>query len=141
MGKDIYIKKSLIDNVSISELDFDLQDEFGFNYDDDDSQFREIMSDAGRADTYPVKIDVLMRILQDMKDQGATHVELDYHCDHIGYDISAFHISHATAEEIAEVNQRERLHREKMQKRAELLRQLDELEREGKPAEDEDLPF
>ena len=141
MGKDIYIKKRLIDNVSIGELDFDLQDEFGFNYDDDDSQFREIMSDEGHTDTYPVKIDVLMRILQDMKDQGATHVELDYLCDHIGYDMSAFHIAHATAEEIAEVNQRERLHREKMQKRAELLRQLDELEREGKPAEDEDLPF
>jgi hypothetical protein len=141
MENNIYIKKELITEKSFSELDFDLQEEFGFKYDDEDSQFHEITTGSNPIGTYPIRIDRLISALQNMAEHGATHVELDYHCDHIGYDLAGFSVTQATSEDIEDKLEKERKEREKREKRAELLRQLNELEREDKPMANEDFPF
>lgn len=49
--------------------------------------FTEVESEIEDAytDSYPINIETLEKMLQDAKSKGATHVEIDYHCDHIGY--------------------------------------------------------
>jgi hypothetical protein len=88
----VYITKKHINNKNQSELDFELQDEFGFNYDDYD-EFVEIEKGHGSADSHPIKIDKMIEILQSLKNEGCSHVQIEYHCDHIGYDISGFEIN------------------------------------------------
>ena len=141
--KDIYIKKEFVTEESFAELDFDLQQEFGFMYDDDDSEFHEIAVDPNPVDTYPIRIDCLINSLQRMADLGATHVELDYHCDHIGYDLAGFKIALATSAEIEAELEKKRKEIDIREKRADLLRQLNELKRQDYSTsnEDEDLPF
>ena len=49
---------------------------------------------------YPINIDKMIADLQSLKEQGSTHVEVDYNCDHIGYEISGYSITTSTKEEI-----------------------------------------
>jgi hypothetical protein len=136
-----FIKKNLISNFSFSEIDMDLHEEFGFDYDVHEDFVEIGDGKRGDADAYPIKIDRMISILQQMKDEGATHVEIDYHTDHIGYDMTGWSIRLANKEEIDVVEGKEKAHREKMEKKKELLRQLDELERPHNIIDNEDLPF
>lgn len=101
--KNIYITKSLIKNDSFGELDFVLYDEFGFDYEIYDD-FVTIEKGQGQADGFPVKIDQMIEKLQQMKNEGATHVEISYHCDHFDYEISGYKIETSSQEDINERN-------------------------------------
>jgi hypothetical protein len=136
-----FIKKNLISNFSFSEIDIDLHEEFGFDYDVHEDFVEIGDGKTGDADAYPIKIDRMISILQQMKDEGSTHVEIDYHTDHIGYDMTGWSIRLANNEEIDEVERKEKAHREKMKRKNELLRQLEDLEEEGKKLDSDDLPF
>ena len=71
-----YLQKIHIKDDSIDELDFILQDEF--ETDPNDSlQFSR--DDKGSVYTHVINIDTFMKMLKDLKDQGATHIEMDYH--------------------------------------------------------------
>jgi hypothetical protein len=135
-----FVKKKLITDYQFSEIDFDLHEEFGFD-DNVHDGFVEIGDGKhGSADAYPIKIDRMLGILQQMKNEGATHVELEYHIDHIGYNVTGWNIQLADKKEIDEVERKENAHREKMKKKKELLQQLEDLEAEDKP-HSEDFPF
>ena len=123
----MYIKKTLVEDHSFSEIDFDLNEEFGFDYDEHD-ELIEIVQGHGDADTYPIKIDRMIEALTALKNLGATHVELDYHCDHIGYEISGFEIRLATEDEVKIYTDAEEAKKAKSAKRQDLLRQLHELD-------------
>lgn len=140
MENNTYIEKTLVCETHIDDLDHALREEFGYDYSNEDTDFITIEPEYGRADGYPIRIDELVTILKSMQDKGATHVELDYHCDHIGYDISAFLIKTASEKAVSSFIEKEKLERERAERRAELLKQLRDLEKEGtKP--DEDYPF
>jgi hypothetical protein len=96
----IYLIKELIEDTGFSELDFVLEDDFGI--DTEMSCYDIIENKRGRADAYPIKIDDMIKKLEDLKQKGASYVEIDYHCDHIGYDISGFFIRKSTEEESKE---------------------------------------
>lgn len=96
---NVYIKKTHIEDVEYSELDLEMQEKFGFDY-DDENDFITIEEGQGCADGFPIEIDRMIRVLKNMKIKGATHVEMNYHCDHIGYEISAYEIKKATSEDI-----------------------------------------
>jgi hypothetical protein len=118
--KNTYITKTFVAEESFSELDFELQDKFGFNY-EDDNDFIVIRNGQGNTDeAFPVEIDVLISTLQAMKEKGATHAEIEHHGDHIGYDISGYDIRKSTDEEI-------KVHEDKSIKRAEKEKKLNEL--------------
>jgi len=98
--KNIYITKTLVEEENFSELDFVLQDKFGFDY-EDGSDFIRIENGFGNtSEAFPIDIDTIITTLQTMKEKGATHVEIEHHVDHIGYDISSYNIRNSTAEEI-----------------------------------------
>ena len=104
MSQNIYITKTLVANDNQSELDFVLQDEFNFSYDTHEQLVEIEKGKSYSAHSTPIKIDDMIKILQGLKDRGATHVQIEDHCDHIGYDISGFEIRLSTQEEIDELN-------------------------------------
>jgi hypothetical protein len=97
---DIYYKKELIGAESISELDFELQDRFGFDYEihDDFVDISEVVTNTYGAT--PIDIDRIIKLLEAAKKNGANFVEVVDHCDHHGYEFSFLKIRAATEDEI-----------------------------------------
>jgi hypothetical protein len=115
--KNVYVTKTLIGNDNQSELDFVLYDEFGFSYNDISDRFVEIEKVKGYyANSTPIKIDDMISILQSLKQKGSTHVQIEDHCDHHGYDISGFEIRLSTNEEIEDYESKRKIEREKNEK-------------------------
>ena len=52
-------------------------------------------------DGHPINIDRLINTLQGLKENGATHVQMEYHCDHISYPIQGYKLSVSTEEEVS----------------------------------------
>lgn len=130
MDKNIYITQTFIENKGFSELDFELQNEFGFEYDEDyTNEFEIIEKGKGYADGYPVNIDKMIELLKVLKSKGATHVELDYHCDQIGYDISGYKIEPSSQSDIDEYNTKIQKHLEKNKKINELYDEIKKIEK------------
>jgi hypothetical protein len=99
MEENIYITKEVIANVEHSELEFILYSDFGFDY-DTHSEFVELLKGNPDVTNEPIKIDRLIESLQELKEKGSTHVALDYHTDHIGYEMTGYKIYHSTEEQI-----------------------------------------
>jgi hypothetical protein len=133
-----YLQKIHIEDNSIDELDFVIQDEFGIK----DYERLEII-DVGNGSSYGhiVNIDMFMERLKNLKEKGATHIEMEYHCDHIGYDISAFLVRPSTEEEISTFEKVKKSKEEIDQKREDLQRQLRELDDIKGEYGNDDLPF
>ena len=126
---NVYVTKILKSDEEFSEIDFDLYKEFGFNFDDFED-FVEIKMGQGGSDGYPIKIDRMIEHLQSIKANGVTHVELDYHCDHIGYVISGFEMRPSTPEEIVVFMDKETTQKNKENKIAELYAEIRKLQKQ-----------
>ena len=129
MSNNIYYTKVLVDDVEHSEIDMDLQILFGFNYDKHDD-FVEIPQGYGDADGYPIAIDRMIQTLESMKTKGATHVEMNYHEGHIGYEISGYIIRPSTTEEIAVMENKKLTIDQKNARIAELYAEIRRLQHE-----------
>ena len=55
----------------------------------------------------PVKIEVLKEMLLKLEEKGCNYVSIDYHCDHIEYDICGIDVHKATEEEIEAEKEKE----------------------------------
>jgi len=120
----IRLVKEFIAEVEDSEIDFDLQREFAGEVDSDTYIDIEWIKKGGPkwgSEGYPIRIDRVLGILQEMKDKGATHVEMEYHCDHISYPIYGYRITHADQTDIDELEQK-RTQAEKLAAEANELR-------------------
>ena len=101
----IFYKNQLIGAESFDSLDFELQEEFGFDYDAHDD-FVEIKEGFGGKiicntwEASPVKIDKLIEMLLSYKEKGADYVEIEDNPDSHGYDLSFFKIAKATEGDI-----------------------------------------
>jgi len=105
----IRLVKEFIAKVEDSEIDFDLQREFAGEVNGDAYVNIEWIKKGGPkwgSEGYPIRIDRVLQILQEMKDKGATHVEMEYHCDHISYPIYGYRITHADQADIDELEQK-----------------------------------
>lgn len=89
------VTKKLIEEIEVSEIDFDLQNEFKKDPSDDDEEidFVEKGKQATMVDATPINIERLEKLLAGFKEKGATHVEIEYHGDHFGYMFGAFKYS------------------------------------------------
>ena len=96
----MYVNKELVSYIEVSEIDFDLYGEFGFDYDTHSSFIEIPIGGDVYTDAHPINIDRMIKILTRMKSKGATHVEIDYHADHIGYMISGFEITPSKQKDI-----------------------------------------
>lgn len=99
MTNKLYVTKTKKFDTSPSELDFENRDQFGFD-DDAHEEFVEITNGVS-TDIEPILIDSLIEILAKAKAAGSTHIAIDYHCDHIGYDIEGYEIRLSTQDEIS----------------------------------------
>ena len=122
----MYITKIHIADNNISEIDFDLQESFIGDINSEE-EFVEIEKGRGSAHAEPVGIDRLIKILQTLKVAGSTHVQIEDHCDHQGYDISGFEIRKSSPEEIAEYENLEFKKKESMERIAKLNKEISEI--------------
>lgn len=143
MSDKVYIMKEHVGDFDHSELDFELHNRFGFDY-DTHSDFVELEKGHGQVDNEPIDIDLLLKSINELKSRGATHVSLDYHCDHIGYEISGYRITEAEPALVEAYEENQRKEKEKSQKLMELRKQIADIERGDlpeKPLFETDLPF
>lgn len=123
--KDIYIRKDLVAHKELSELDFELHDKFGFDYEEGEITIIDsIKSDEVRAkvkygyvDTTPLSIATLEKLLTKFKSKGATHIQMAHHGDHHGYMFSGFNIEVADGDLIKsyqeEIEKKKQLYKER----------------------------
>lgn len=99
-----YLRKKYVAEVAYSELDLEnLEVIFGAT---DDYHEHEVIESscnnkmywAGEAE--PIKIDLLIKTLQELKDAGCNYVEVANHSDHYGYNIYGLEMREATKEEV-----------------------------------------
>lgn len=129
---DVNLVKELVGEESFSELDFELQNEFGFDY-DNGGEFNVTQkdnSDNASEDATPIKVDDLINVLQNLKKKGATHVQLEHHGDHIGYDISGWKIRKASDKDVEVEKKKSLKEKVKQEKISKLRKQIEEIENE-----------
>lgn len=129
MSKNIYITKTHITDSNESELDFVLHDEFGFDYDKFDDIVTISKGKYGSADATPMKIDDMIQKLNDLKSKGVTHIQIEDHCDHQGYDVSGYEIRLSTDEEIIEIEEKKRSQEEKRLKIQNLQKEIEKVKK------------
>jgi hypothetical protein len=135
-----YLQKIHVESRSIDELDFILYDEFDIN--NEDVTYEIIEVGQGITSAYVINIDTMITNLMELKDKGTTHVEIDYHEDHIGYDISTYIMRESTIDEINKIVIAKTKQEIIDEKRLDLLRQLTELDHESySKINNDDLPF
>ncbi len=80
-------------------------------------------------DTSMISIEALKKIINKIEATGATHVAIDYHCDHDEYDIYGFKVERASEETIRVWNEMEELkaNRQKTDEIAKLEKKLESL--------------
>lgn len=94
----INILKTYLGTHKESELDFDIRDKMFPGVDwEDVEEFTE--NGSIRLDSHPIEIARLREILTQLESQGANWVEIDYHCDHIGYLLVGLSITPLSPEE------------------------------------------
>lgn len=122
----IYVSKTVKFEEEPSELDFDNREQFGWE-DHDKHDFVEISNSMISTDAEPIAIDQMIEILNKAKAAGSTHVAVEYHCDHIGYEITGFEMRLSTAEEIADYEARKKVEQEKRKRIHELQSEISKL--------------
>ena len=91
------------------------QEDNGFDYDIDDD-YREI-GDVNQSDAGLVKIDELITILQELKENGANYVACDWHCDHQELDVYGFNYEKSTVEEVQAIEDAAKAKKELLKQR------------------------
>lgn len=132
MNKDkhTYISNTLLKNEELTELDFELGDEFNHDYDGDgwliEMDGNSKCKDKWYVNTTSVKIENLLELINKFKKLGATHIKMNHHGDHHGYEFSAMEVKLATEGQIEKYEAYQKL-RKKKQKQIDKLRK--EIER------------
>ena len=120
MENNVYISKEVVDDIYSGELDFLLREEFGYDYDKHD-HLHEIYRSFGRADSEPININQAIDILTKLKEKGSTHVQIEYHRDHIEYIFSGIKIQKADSD----LNEKFERHKAKEEMCDEQIRELE----------------
>jgi hypothetical protein len=105
IDKNIYYTTRIVGTETIDELDAELEDSFGFNYDEHNALI-EIVEGEGdprysyTCESHPILISTLQSIIDKAKSDGANYIEISNNVDHIGYDMSFLEILPATESDI-----------------------------------------
>lgn len=75
-----------------------------FTDDEVDDEYPEtilgIGTDRYGSEASPIRIDEVEKLLAELKEKGCSHVEIDWHCDHLNYELHGYEIRKATREEL-----------------------------------------
>lgn len=100
------IQKPII-HINSEELPNEMRvDILGRNYDDE--PYNEIYQGNATHLNDPIKIDVLRKYLDQLEQQGANYVSIDFHTDHQELELDGLFVGLATQEEIDQHNQKDR---------------------------------
>jgi len=103
MEKTYYLLTKYTKEVELSEIDFDLYEEaLGKNWEDDKVEITKTAGGSWEGESYPININKVINILNELKEKGSSHVEIMYHCDHIGYVFNGAEIRRANDTEVLE---------------------------------------
>lgn len=61
---------------------------------------RQNDKDGWKGESSPIEIDYMEGVINKLKKEGATHMEIMFHCDHDSYCISGVEIRRPTADEV-----------------------------------------
>jgi hypothetical protein len=128
-NKNIYITQNYIDEIEIDDVNILLMAEFGFDYDDNE-QFIITNEDNTYHESCIVNIDTLINSLKTLKKTGSTHVAVDWHCDHLSYELYGYKVNFAEDHEIEEYQIKKIENEEKRKQIAELQDRLRQLNNE-----------
>lgn len=129
---NIYVNKKLVYENEITEIDFVLHDEFGYDYEKHEDFIIHTESE-GYGESYPINIDSVIQELSKMKESGATHVEITYHCDHIGYIFEGYQITKLTESDVSQLKKNEETEAERLKRERieDLKKQIQMLENDS----------
>jgi hypothetical protein len=104
---EIKVKRKLVFAGEASEIDFRKYDYFSTKEEKKKFEYiRTVDIDEGEDESnlmsYEIEIGLMKKMIQEAEDKGANFVSIDYHCDHIGYEVYGLKITRATSEEEAE---------------------------------------
>ena len=99
------------------------EEDNGFDFEKDDDY--QTIGDTNYSDSGLVKIDELIKTLQDLKEKGSNYVACDWHCDHQELEIHGFNFRKSNDEEV-------KIEEDKIQAKKDLLkkRQIEDLEKQ-----------
>lgn len=117
---EVYFTNKFIDKICLTSTP---QEDNGFDYEKDDDY--DIIGDTNYSDAGLVKIDELIKTLQDLKDKGSNYVACDWHCDHQELEVHGFNFRKSNKEEV-------KAEEDKIQTKKDLLkkRQIEDLEKQ-----------
>lgn len=131
--KNTYVTKTLIENDGLSELDFELARHFKHDYDGDgwvvEIDGKPKCNDNWYTDTTAIHVDDLLNLVKKFKKKGATHIQMEHHVDHIGYDFSALSIKLSTPQEIMAHKVHEEVRSMKLKKIKKLQKEIEKVKK------------
>lgn len=126
VNRELVSKDSTGDLENIKSIEFATEEEIkGSDY--------QFTTDIDKGDifidTLEAPISVIREMLDEAEKAGANYVSIEYHCDHMEYDIYGLKIERASAEVVDEQRENEMILEEakKMAKISELEKELKEL--------------
>lgn len=100
-----YVHQTVLNEIELCDLDLELQD-FIFGLNTDGHEIKDWFKAKKSGNLYwngendYANIDVVIKTLQKLKKEGATHVDITPHCDHHGYYFYGSTFREATEEEV-----------------------------------------
>jgi len=130
--KKRYITFDYKKEESASEIDFDLYADLKHDNCKEELNVirKENKNNYWANDSYPIKIERLIKMLENLKKAGCNYVEIMYHTDHIGYYATGLKIRNATKEEIEKYEAETKRNKKKWEKIQKLREQIKEIENE-----------
>lgn len=133
MGENVILVK-YFPYVETEEQDLELYNQF-FTDEEMENNHPDFIYENERSywsDGDPIKIEDLQKYLEELKNSGASHVEIMHHTDHHSYILSPSFIRKATKEEIKAEKDRinEELKRKKLQNIKAMQEEIQRLEKD-----------
>jgi len=129
--KKKYITFNYKKEVEESEIDFEMHSDLKHDYEKEERiEITTRENTIWRGESYPIKIDKMIEMLEEIKSFGCNYAEIMYHNDHIGYIVNGLEIRLSTKEEIKEKEEKILKSQEKWEKIQELRKKIKEIEKE-----------
>jgi hypothetical protein len=87
-----------------------------------------------QSDALPIPIGIMKQMIQDAEDKGANFICVDFHCDHMEYDIYGLKIDRLDEVDVEKLNKQAEIkaETERLVKIAKLQNQINELSKNGR---------
>jgi len=132
MEEEIKVNVSSVYEESTPELYMLLQDEFISKEEKSKNEYCYVdlnHTDGSYCDGQPAPIAMIKKMVEDAEAAGSTHIYIDYHCDHIEFDVYGYKLERETNEDIKarEEEEKRKVEDKKIRKIAKLEKELAEL--------------